>query len=239
MKLTADLIGSSPTYINAIKEYELDLSGNHIGLIENLGATRDHYDSINLCNNTVRILGNFPEFGRLQSLYIADNRVASIEKGLASCLPNLHTLILTNNDIAELVDLEPLRELSELRFLSLTNNPATFKPHARLWCIWRLSSSLRVLDFERVTQAERGQAKALFETADGGLSDLAKNILAIESVATTNTFVPGEGLGAGQEPGADEGDGAAMDEDKQQNIADLKARIREEMAQVEAMEEFI
>ncbi|KAJ2078211.1 U2 snRNP complex subunit [Coemansia sp. RSA 988] len=236
MKLTADLISNSPTYINAIKEFELDLSGSHIALIENLGATRDLYDAINLCNNTVRILGNFPELTRLQSIYIADNRVASIERDLGTQLPQLHTLVLSNNDIAELVDLEPLRAFKKLQHLSLVNNPVAFKPHARLWCIWRLADSLHVLDFERITLAERKEAKRLFETPKGGLSDLAKSILEIESSAA-KTFVPGEGLGNQNSNEATQTD--TMDVDKQQSIAELKARIREEMAQVQDMEEFI
>ncbi|KAJ2610372.1 U2 snRNP complex subunit [Coemansia sp. RSA 1365] len=230
MKLTADLISNSPTYINAIKEFELDLSGSHIALVENLGATRDLYDAINLCNNTVRILGNFPNLQRLQSIYIADNRVSSIERELATHLPQLHTLVLSNNDIAELVDLEPLREFKELQYLSLVNNPVAFKPYTRLWCIWRFSDSLRVLDFERITLAERNEARKLFEIPNGGLSDLAKSILEIES-NNAKTFVPGEGLEMEQSD--------TMDIDKQQSIAALKARIREEMAQVEAMEEFV
>ncbi|KAJ2716957.1 U2 snRNP complex subunit [Coemansia spiralis] len=235
MRLTAVFLSKSPSYINAIKEHELDLSGNHITLIENLGATRDLYDAINFCNNSIRTLGNFPNLQRLQSLYVADNRIASIERDLAACLPNIHTLVLTNNDLAELADLEPLRALSQLRHLSLASNPVMHKPHARLWCVWRMADSLLVLNFERITLAERTEAKRLFEAPGGGLSDMAKGILAVESAAsTTNTFVPGEGLGssAGQPE-------AGVDADKQESIAELKARIREEMAQVAAMEEFI
>ncbi|KAJ2350617.1 U2 snRNP complex subunit [Coemansia sp. RSA 2618] len=228
MKLTADLVSNSPAFINAIKEYELDLSGNHISLIENLGATRDLHDSLNLSNNTIRILGNFPELSRLHSIYIADNRVASIEQSLSASLPNLRTLVLTDNDMAELVDLEPLRELHCLEHLSLVNNPVMFRAHARLWCVWRLAASLRVLNFERVTTKEREEARALFETTDGEMSALAKDILAIE--ASANTFVPGEGLADNT---------GETDLDKQQSIAELKARIREEMAQIEAMDEYI
>ena len=40
VKLTADLIGRSPYYINAIREQELDLRNNKISAIENLGATK-------------------------------------------------------------------------------------------------------------------------------------------------------------------------------------------------------
>jgi U2 small nuclear ribonucleoprotein A' len=39
VKLTAELILSSPQYINPLKERELDLRGNKIAAIENLGVT--------------------------------------------------------------------------------------------------------------------------------------------------------------------------------------------------------
>lgn len=38
-RLTPELILRSPQYMNAIKFYELDLRGNRITTIENLGAT--------------------------------------------------------------------------------------------------------------------------------------------------------------------------------------------------------
>ncbi|KAJ2333633.1 U2 snRNP complex subunit, partial [Coemansia sp. RSA 2673] len=195
MRLTADLIASSASYINAIKDRELDLSSNNIAVIENLGATRDLNDSLNLCHNNIRVLGNFPTLDRLKCLYLADNRIAAIERDLAQFLPRLRTLVLTNNDIGDLVDLEPLREFGELEILSLVNNPVMSKKDARLWCVWRLAS-LRVLDFDRVKQAERDEAKRLFETKDGGLTDLAKSILDVKSSAPSvaNTFEPGEGL---------------------------------------------
>ncbi|CAN1732008.1 U2 small nuclear ribonucleoprotein A' [Linum perenne] len=39
VRLTADLIWNSPHFFNAIKERELDIRGNKIPVIENLGAT--------------------------------------------------------------------------------------------------------------------------------------------------------------------------------------------------------
>jgi U2 small nuclear ribonucleoprotein A' len=39
VRLTADLIWKSPHFFNTIKDRELDLRGNKISVIENLGAT--------------------------------------------------------------------------------------------------------------------------------------------------------------------------------------------------------
>ncbi|KAJ1944643.1 U2 snRNP complex subunit [Linderina macrospora] len=248
MKLTADLINNSPSFINPIKDRELDLSRNHIPLIENLGATKASGDkkvcaisediiTVNTLHlllippNSIRILGNFPSLPRLQRLYMADNRIVSIESSLSEFLPHLNTLILTNNEISELIDLEPLRGLTNLTSLSLVNNPVMRKKNARLWCIWRLPKTLRVLDFEKIKEKERQEAKELFEKK-GELTEAARAILAIEGTKTS-TFEPGEGLGEKEEAGDE------MDEQKKQEIEDLKAKIRSEMAQVEAIEEFI
>ncbi|KAJ2838222.1 U2 snRNP complex subunit [Coemansia erecta] len=223
MKLTADLVAASPSYINAIKEYELDLSNNHITQLENLGSTRNLYDALNICTNTVRVLGNFPSLPRLLSIYASDNRIASIDRSIATAIPNIRTLVLTGNDLHELTDLEPLKELMQLEHLSVAGNPVASVQYARLWCVWRFKM-LKVLDFERVTEKERNEARELFEV-DGELTALAGDVLAVQQ---TNTFVPGEGL-----------EEETVDLDKQQTISELKARIRSEMAQIEAMDEYI
>ncbi|KAJ1937107.1 U2 snRNP complex subunit, partial [Linderina pennispora] len=190
----------------------------------------DLNDAINLSSNNIRVLGNFPSLPRLRCLYIADNRIVSIESSLGEFLPRLEALILTNNEISELIELEPLRGLENLTSLSLANNPVMRKKNARLWCIWRLPKTLRVLDFEKVKEKEREEARQLFEMK-GELTEAARTILAIEGTKA-NTFEPGEGLEEDEEE-------VVVDEQKKQEIEDLKAKIRSEMAQVEAIEEFI
>jgi U2 small nuclear ribonucleoprotein A' len=39
-RLTSELVASSPQFMNPLKERELDLRGNSIPAIENLGAAR-------------------------------------------------------------------------------------------------------------------------------------------------------------------------------------------------------
>ncbi|KAJ2618667.1 U2 snRNP complex subunit [Coemansia sp. RSA 1290] len=104
------------------------------------------------------------------------------------------------------------------------SNPVMAKPNARLWCVWRFKS-LKILNFERVLQKEKQEACELFGSPKQP-TKLAQGILAMEQSKVENTFVPGE-MEAPEDPA------------KQQSIAELKARIREEMAQVAAMEEFI
>lgn len=72
-------------------------------------------------------------------------------------MPNLQTLVLTNNNIAELGDLEPLKELRNLKYISLLGNPVTEKKWYREWLAWRFPS-LRVVDFQRIRDKVRSSA---------------------------------------------------------------------------------
>jgi U2 small nuclear ribonucleoprotein A' len=46
-------------------------------------------------------------------------------------------------------DLEPLKDLRHLQYLSLLGNPVTEKKHYREWLAWRFPT-VRVLDFQRI-----------------------------------------------------------------------------------------
>ena len=84
-------------------------------------------DAIDFTDNDIPTLANFPLMPRLQALYLGRNRVTSISSSLAQSIGNLHTLVLTQNQIAELSDLEPLAGLRKLSHLSLMENPVTAK----------------------------------------------------------------------------------------------------------------
>ncbi|XP_022774789.1 U2 small nuclear ribonucleoprotein A' [Durio zibethinus] len=165
VKLTADLIWKSPHFFNALKERELDLRGNKIAVIENLGATEDQFDTIDLSDNEIVKLDNFPYLNRLGSLLINNNRITRINPNLGEFLPKLHTLVLTNNRLVNLVEIDPLSSLPKLQFLSLLDNNITKKPNYRLYVIHKLKS-LRVLDFKKVKAKERLEAENLFASKE-------------------------------------------------------------------------
>ncbi|MDI1486403.1 MAG: U2 snRNP complex subunit [Ramalina farinacea] len=123
MRLTAELIQNSLSYLNPLKDRELDLRGHRIPAVENLGVAKDQSDAIDLTDNDIASLANFPLSPRLRCLLLARNRVNSIQPTLANSLPNLETLILTANNFAELADLDPLRHFQRLAHLSLMENP--------------------------------------------------------------------------------------------------------------------
>ncbi|KAM0280890.1 hypothetical protein ACHAQH_003779 [Verticillium albo-atrum] len=164
MRLTAELIKDSLSYLNPLKERELDLRGHRIPAIENLGAAGPH-DSIDFTDNDIQTLGNFPLSPRITTLLLARNRVASIQPTLSTAIPNLRHLVLASNQIAELADLDVLAKFALLTHLVLIENPVTKKENYRYWVLWRCPS-VRFLDYVKVKDAERQQAVALFGTAD-------------------------------------------------------------------------
>ncbi|KAK0198539.1 leucine-rich repeat-domain-containing protein [Armillaria mellea] len=173
MKLTPELLAQASSALNPCKERQLDLRGYKIPAIENLGITRDQHDSIDMTDNSVVTLGNFPLLKRL---------VAAISPSIHLSIPQLTTLVLTNNNIAELGDLEPLKELKNLKYLSLLGNPVREKKWYREWLAWRIPG-LRVLDFQRIRDKERKAGKSLFVTAENLPTALATTI----STTVSNT----------------------------------------------------
>jgi U2 small nuclear ribonucleoprotein A' len=141
-------------------------------------------DTIDLCDNEIAVLDNFPLLPRLRTLLLCNNRIHEIATRLGSQLPGLETLVLTNNTLAQLMHLEPLRACTQLRYLSLLDNPIVHVEHYRLWVVWRLPQ-LRVVDFTRIKEQERVQAKQLF--GDKRPNALAKSILSTFHTKTVET----------------------------------------------------
>lgn len=162
-----------------------------------------------MTDNSVTALGNLPLLKRLRTLLLANNRVSSISSSISLSVPNLTTLVLTANCISELGDLEPLKELKNLKYLSLIGNPVREKKWYREWLAWRIAS-LRVLDFQRIrdkvrqksfsppssiqlerfhTMQERQTGKSLFLTAEGLPTALATTISSTVSKHSTKVVI--------------------------------------------------
>ncbi|KAF4469081.1 U2 small nuclear ribonucleo A [Fusarium albosuccineum] len=187
MRLTADLIRDSLSYLNPLKERELDLRGHRIPAVENLGVAGPH-DAIDFTDNDIQVLGNFPLSPRITTLLLARNRVSSIQPSLAKAIPNLTNLVLSSNNLAELADLDPLGLFPRLTHLVLADNPVSKKENYRYWVLWRCPS-VRFLDHEKVKEAEREKARELFGTEEEPTA-LASKIMGIK---TTNFNVSSNG----------------------------------------------
>ncbi|XXG99339.1 hypothetical protein Hte_005676 [Hypoxylon texense] len=176
MRLTAELLQNSPSWLNALKERELEL--------------RDFVD------NDIQVLGNFPLSPRIRSLLLQRNRIAVIQPTLANSIPNLTTLQLESNNLNELADLDPLGSFPRLTHLVLRDNPVTKKEYYRYWVLWRCPS-VRFLDFEKVKEAERKRAAELFGTAEEP-TDLASKIMGVKSKTfDASGVLPATGGGGG------------------------------------------
>lgn len=190
VKLTSELILESAFYTNALHERELDLRGQRIPEIENLGATRDAFDCIDLSGNDIAALANFPRLPRLTTLLLSGNRVTTIAAdNIAASLPSLESLQLANNrvcvfslslnfhflcqcfsrvshtpmehkQITDFAEVGHLAGLSCLEHLWLAGNPIATASNYRLRVV-RLLPSLRFLDGARITKHERDAAQAL------------------------------------------------------------------------------
>lgn len=213
VRLNADLILRCPQYFNAVRERELDLRGNKIAVVENLGATEDQFDSLDLSDNELVKLEGFPLLKRLSTLLINNNRIARINANIGANLPNLKTLVLTGNRLGNLGDLDALATIKRLEVLSLLDNLVTKKPNYRLYLINKLPK-LRLLDFRKVKPKERAEASKLFAVEEAEAS--AKKVSA-------NTFVPGEGL-----------EGASEAEKQETEERPKKAPTAEELTAIKA-----
>jgi len=179
VRLTAELILTSPAFVNPLKERELDLRGNKIAQIENLGATEDHFDVLDLSDNDITKLDGFPLLNRITAIFASNNRISSIAEDVGSKLQNLETLVLINNRIENLADLDPLASCTKLHTLALMKNNVVNKNHYRLYLISKVPS-LKILDFRKIKDKERADAKKMFGGKEG--DKLKKEIAALRSV---------------------------------------------------------
>lgn len=224
MRLTKELINNSLSYINCVKERELDLRGHKISAIENMGVARDN-DAIDLTDNDIAHLGNFPLTNRLRTVFLAQNRISSIQANLSMSIPCLTTLVLTKNRVSELTDLQPLGGFKQLVYLSMLGNPVTSKENYRYWLIY-LVPSLRYLDYAKVRDAERTKAKELFGTEEEP-TELATRIKGTKSKGfVVPSFENGEDAAVKERVWTEE-------EKAKMRAAILSAKSLEEMAKLE------
>lgn len=84
-------------------------------------------DAIDLVDNDIQVLGNFPLSPRIRTLLLARNRVSTIQPTLSNSIPLLTNLQLESNDLKELADLDPLGSFPRLTHVVLKDNPVTKK----------------------------------------------------------------------------------------------------------------
>lgn len=181
MRLTVDIIQGAQVFLNALNDREINLrgkqsvtasysskpvtesSGRKAPVVENLGATKDQCDVIDLSDNEIQVLENVPVLKRLKSLLLNNNLIVRIDPALSISAPKLEVLMLTHNRISDLDEIAHLAGLKRLRVLSLLDNPVVVRENYRSFIINQIPS-IEFLDFRKVTQKERDRAAALFGT---------------------------------------------------------------------------
>ena len=75
-----------------------------------------------------------------------NNNISRISNTISNNIPNLNSLILTNNKISKLYDIENIILFKKLEHLSLLENPIVLNENYRLYIIYKMPL-LKTLDY--------------------------------------------------------------------------------------------
>ena len=183
MRLTSQVLSDAPTIINPEKQVTLLLRSLKIPYLENLGITKDAYEVIDLTDNELIELSNFPRLKNLKVLLVGNNNITSInDDKLPNNLPHLQTISFIHNNISKFLDIRILSEFKYLSNITFLENPIMNSPNYRYFIIW-LIPTLKVLDFSKVKQKDLIKAKELFGESIEVPSELALSML--DDISTT------------------------------------------------------
>jgi len=167
MRLTPVVLARAETRLNPAHEREIILRGLRLVAIENLAILQDGFDVLDLSDNEIKRLDNFPQgTSRLSSLLVNNNLVSRVSSTVGSQLPNLTALVLTGNRVTSFTEITHIASLKKLQHLSLLDNPVALNSHYRLYCVYTIPT-LRSLDYRKVSRKEREEASKLFSSEAG------------------------------------------------------------------------
>ena len=129
-----------------MNQFYIDLRGYKIPYLENLAATNDQFECVDLTDNDIGRLEELPRLMRLETLLLANNKIQAIDSDFAEVCPKLDSIVLTNNRIGKFSEIDALGTCHTLTRLSLMGNLVCNLPNYRLYTIHAIPT-LRVLDF--------------------------------------------------------------------------------------------
>lgn len=243
MRLTPEFVSKAPTHLNALKERELELRGLAIPVIENLASHQGTYDTLNLTDNSITVFGNIPLATRIRSIHLGNNQITTISPSLPPNIPNLVTLVLSNNAISSLATLVPLESLIHLQHLVLTGNPVTEQEHYREFTVWKVAKgNLHTLDFVRIKDSVRSSARKLLTDPETSLPNSLAQQLSTPSVSTgavsAGAAAGGKKAAGGAGPlAAKGGKGRLMTPEEKKRVVEAltRAKTGEEVRKLERM----
>ncbi|WWD06893.1 hypothetical protein V865_004990 [Kwoniella europaea PYCC6329] len=237
MRLTPDYVSKAPSHLNPLKERELELRGLQIPVIENLASHQGSYDTLNLTDNSITVLGNIPHSPRLTAIHAAQNQISTISPSLPPNIPNLVTLVLTNNAISSLSTLLPLESLTSLRHLVLRGNPVTEHEHYKEFVVWKVAKgNLHVLDYSRIKDSLREQSKKLLLDSSTGLPNSLAHQLSIPTTSSVSSSAFSSNINKNASI-AKGGKGRLMTPDEKRRVVEAltRAKTSEEVRKLERM----
>ncbi|KNC84637.1 hypothetical protein SARC_03167 [Sphaeroforma arctica JP610] len=166
VRISNEMVQEAPQFLNPLREREIDLRNQKIPIIENLGATLDQFDTIDLSDNDITRLDGFPVLKRLKCLFLNNNRISIIATLTPSKMVGLEELVLSNNNLKEFGDIECIAKMENLRRLSLMRNPITAKKNYRSYMIFKIPQ-LIMLDYKKIKDKERELSKQIFGGEEG------------------------------------------------------------------------
>ena len=119
-----------------------------------------------MTENDIAKLDELPQLARLETLLLANNKIASVEPNFGEVCSKLDSVILTNNRLSSFEDVDNLASCKSLTRLSLIGNLVCNLADYRLYVIHKIPT-LRVLDYQMVSQSEREMANKLFSGKGG------------------------------------------------------------------------
>ncbi|KAL5369640.1 putative U2 small nuclear ribonucleoprotein A' LRR repeat-containing protein [Cryptosporidium parvum] len=154
----------STIFLNKINEsYSFNIRNSKIKAFDNTGILKDQFECIDLSDNSISSLSYISNLNRLSTFIACNNEIEYIESGFTKSLPNLESLVLTNNQIKNIESISAIFFLRNLKRLSLVNNPITKIPNYKTILIGMLPN-LIYLDFQKINKVDRNASELFFET---------------------------------------------------------------------------
>ncbi|GMI15843.1 hypothetical protein TrVE_jg5650 [Triparma verrucosa] len=154
---------SLPSFPNLRSLY---LQGNDINKVEGLQDCKE-LRVVCLDKNRIRAFesNSFQGLNKLKDLRIEENGLRSLSN--FPVLPSLTVLSVAGNRINDIIELEKLCRVTDVREVSFANNPVTRKQLYRTSCV-SMFPNVRIVDGREVSNEERERAMHLMHGSVGG-----------------------------------------------------------------------
>ena len=124
---------------------ELNLSFNPIKSLSNISNLRGII-KLNLSNSEIKDLVSKSVFDTLESLDVSNNNFENLDNISEQHFPKLTSIDLQNNHIRDLIELEKLEKLENLRYIGLKGNPLEGRDKTIIRVPW---SANQLIDYAR------------------------------------------------------------------------------------------